>query len=472
MDRTHLSRALSTATTLVVSLAMPVYAVDVSNVTITEIKSDTATIQWKTDTETDGVLNYGLDSSVGIVRDTALDKTSHLLTIENLDPVTTYYFRVVSTDKDGNKGAAAGFVFTTKDDQHAQASKAIKDIKKVTDPEELKRVVDEVQQQAQDVIRAPSIIGSPKVEASSQEATISWSSDRPSNSMVQFSQDADFQGGSYDAAQGNSSESTTRHSVTLTGLNPSTLYHFQVSSSDTLGLKGISEDDTFRTKSILPSIQNLKISRIQETSAVVSWSTGDVKAKGRVEYKNMRTNVARTVGDPVLTTSHTIQVAGLEFGTRYQAIVYATNEAGEEMAGKPFTFITVRDVVPPQIMKVTNESTLYPSEDTKVQTIITWQTDEPANCTVSYTQGLVHDENNQGDSLPTETNPLTDHTQVVVGFAPATVYKFWVICNDVAGNESKSDDFVLITPIKEKNIIDIILENFQGTFGWVNKIGK
>jgi hypothetical protein len=45
-------------------------------------------------------------------------------------------------------------------------------------------------------------------------------------------------------------------------------------------------------------------------------------------------------------------------------------------------------------------------------------------------------------------------------------------CADEAGNTSKSDDFVLITPIKEKNIIDIILENFQGTFGWVNKIGK
>jgi hypothetical protein len=472
MHRMFLCRTSVLAALFIALAASPVFAIDISNVTITDIKSDSATISWKTDGETDGSVNYGLDSSVGIVRDAAFDKTAHLLTIENLDPVTTYYFRVVSSDKGGNKAATAGFVFTTKDDQHAQANKAIKEVKKVTDPEELKRVVDEVQQQAQDIIRPPSIIGSPKVEAGATEATISWTSDRSSNSMVQFSQDGDFQGGSYDGAQGNSGESTTRHSVTLTGLNPSTLYHFQVSSSDTLGLKGISEDDTFRTKSILPTIQNFKVSRIQETSANVSWSTGDVKAKGRIEYKNMRTKVARSVGDPVFTTSHNIQVTGLEFGTRYQATVFSTNEAGDETAGKPFIFITVRDVIPPQISKVTNESTLYPSEDTKVQTIITWQTDEPANCTVSYTQGLVHDENNQGDSLPTETNPLTDHTQVIVGFAPATVYKFWVVCADPSGNESKSDDFVLITPIKEKNIIDIILENFQGTFGWVNKIGK
>jgi hypothetical protein len=78
----------------------------------------------------------------------------------------------------------------------------------------------------------------------------------------------------------------------------------------------------------------------------------------------------------------------------------------------------------------------------------------------------------KNESLPPELNPLTKHTQVIVGFAPATVYKFWMKCHDEAGNESQSDDFVLITPIKEKNIIDIILENFQGTFGWVNNIGK
>jgi hypothetical protein len=31
---------------------------------------------------------------------------------------------------------------------------------------------------------------------------------------------------------------------------------------------------------------------------------------------------------------------------------------------------------------------------------------------------------------------------------------------------------VLITPDKQKSIVDVILQNFQGTFGWVNNIGK
>lgn len=473
-----MSRALFTYAALIGSaiagMTLVAHAAELSDVTLSAIGTSTATVTWKTDIPTDATINYGLDTSVGIVRDPTFDKTSHLLTIDNLDPITTYYFRVVSTDKDGNKSATAGLVFTTKDDQRAQANKAIKEVKKVTDPKELERVVEEVQNQAQDIIRPPSIIGSPKVETDSDRATISWTSDRSSNSMVEYSPDNEYTDGSdtYTGAQGDSAESTTKHSVTLGGLEPSTLYHFRVASSDTLGLKGVSEDDTFRTKSILPQLAGLKVSRIQETSAVVSWQTGTVKAKARVEYTNTRTKVAKSTGDPIYTTTHNVLLTGLEFGTRYTAIAYSTNEAGDEVASKPFSFITVRDVISPVISKVSNESTLFPSEDTKVQTIITWQTDEPASCTVSYTQGLVHDENNQGESLPPETNPLTSHTQVIVGFAPATVYKFWMVCADEAGNESKSDDYVLITPIKEKNIIDIILENFQGTFGWVNKIGK
>jgi hypothetical protein len=63
------------------------------------------------------------------------------------------------------------------------------------------------------------------------------------------------------------------------------------------------------------------------------------------------------------------------------------------------------------------------------------------------------------------------HVEVIVDFAPATVYQFWLNCLDEAGNAVQSENFVLFTPIQEKNIIDLILENFQSTFGWVKNIG-
>jgi hypothetical protein len=180
----------------------------------------------------------------------------------------------------------------------------------------------------------------------------------------------------------------------------------------------------------------------------------------------------KIAGSPIFVSNQKIQLTGLEFGTRYTATITATNQAGDNYDSKPFAFLTTRDVVPPEISKVKNESTLFPGDDAKVQTIVSWVTDEPASCQVFYTQGLVHDASTQANSFPKEVDPITNHTQVIVGFAPGTVYKFWLVCDDIAGNETQSEDYVMITPIKEKNIIDIILENFQGAFGWVNKVGK
>jgi superfamily II DNA/RNA helicase len=64
----------------------------------------------------------------------------------------------------------------------------------------------------------------------------------------------------------------------------------------------------------------------------------------------------------------------------------------------------------------------------------------------------------------------TNHVEVITDFAPATVYQFWLNCLDDAGNAIQSENFVLFTPIQEKNIIDLILENFESTFGWVKNI--
>ncbi len=455
-------------------LGVRVYAADVvqiSNVLISDISLTTATVKWSTDVKTDATINYGLDSNTGLVRDPTFDLKDHQLTITNLDPGTQYHFRVISTDDQGNKSATAGFVFTTRG---TPAQKIQQDIKKITDPEQLKEIEQAVQDQAQDQLRPPSIIGSPKIVAESDYAVFTWTTDRESGSQVQLASEAEYNAQSanpYTISQGASEAAVTKHTVKVVGLKPSTVYHFKIYSKDSFNLIGTTEDDTFRTKSILPKIANLKVTRVQEDSATVSWSTGDVLAKGTVEYKNNRTKRSNTTGDPLFTTTHTVKLGNLEFGTRYTAVITATNQGGDQVVSDPFTFLTVRDVIPPAIAKVKNESTLFPGDEVKVQTIVTWVTDEPTFCTVFYTQGL-GGPGSKVENAPRESNPLTDHTSVIVGFVPGTVYKYWVECDDVAGNNSRSEDFVLITPIKEKNIIDIILENFQGTFGWVNKVGK
>lgn len=465
------AQVLFVAAAIFLAFLAPAYAAEITGVSITGVTGNSATIQWNTDTHTDATVHYGIDTSYGTVRDPSIDSKAHALTITNLDPSTTYHFQVESADEQGNKSATAGFVFTT---TGTQSQKINKEIQKVTDPAELEKIAEQVKSTAADILRPPAIVGAPKVVAETTEATITWSTDRESNSMVALVPEAEYQAGSsdpYTINQGDPRESVTQHTVRVIGLEPSTTYHFQASSEDGAGLSGATEDDTFTTKSILPVINNIKISRIQETSATISWNTGNVLAQGLVDFTDTRTKKTKTAGDPVYTTKHSVLLAGLTFGTRYKVLVRASNQGGDEVVSKELTFITVRDVISPVISKVNNESTLFPSDDVKIQTIITWLTDEPAYCQLFYIQGLVRDASSEG-SMPKETNPLTAHTQVIVGFSPGSVYKFWVQCHDEAKNPTQSEDFVLITPIKEKNIVDLILSNFQGTFGWVNNIGK
>jgi hypothetical protein len=195
-----------------------------------------------------------------------------------------------------------------------------------------------------------------------------------------------------------------------------------------------------------------------------------VPAKALVEYQDQTTGAQSSVGRPTLATTHQMRLADLTLGTRYVAFVTAENSGGDRIKSQPIQFITVRDIAPPIITNVTNESTLFPGGESRIQTIVEWDTDEDSSCLMTYQEGVA------GGTEPytiekEQVQYSTNHVEVVVDFAPATVYQFYLDCTDQAGNTIKSENFVLFTPIQEKNIIDLILENFESTFGWVKNIG-
>jgi hypothetical protein len=264
-------------------------------------------------------------------------------------------------------------------------------------------------------------------------------------------------------------DSTKDHEVLLTGLRAATTYHFQVESEDAFGLSATGDDVTFTTKSPIPTIEDVQIIKIEEDSATFAWST-DIPAAGSVVYENTVTGEVRSEGSPEFLTTQTVRLTDLTLGVTYVAVVKAENEQGEPSESDPITFKTIRDVEPPVISRVNNESTLYPGAETRIQTIVSWSTDEPSFCKLFYSQGLTPVE----DAVEMDENgePTVDHVRVITEFLPSTVYKFWVSCKDRSGNEKRSENFVLFTPEKEKSIIDIILENFEGTFGWIKNIGK
>jgi len=504
--------------TLVLSLGAPQLAIaqsndreapEIANLEITDINDTSLTITWETDEDADSAVNYGLQPNYGIARIPLSEddeRTAHSVTLDNLEPGRTYYFRVVSADENGNQGISADYRIVTagtpqagdganngdgpqdgtgagegdSPDPESQITtdeindstatlRIIEQIKKITDPQELQEIVNETVKAVQGITEDLTIVGPPTVIPETTTAVVKWTTDRVASSEVVFSPTNSFDGANYEFSQNSTGADTTDHEVRLIGLNAFTEYSFRVISTDEFNITGESRNFTFQTKATAPEIRNLRVVKVEENAATLAWDT-TVPAKALVEYQDQTTGAQNSVGRPTLATTHQMRLADLTLGTRYVAFVTAENSGGDRERSRPIQFITVRDIAPPIITNVTNESTLFPGSESRIQTIIAWATDEPSSCLLTYQEGVAGG-----------TEPFTiekdvvqynsSHVEVVTDFAPATVYQFYLTCTDEAGNSIQSENFVLFTPIQEKNIIDLILENFESTFGWVQNIG-
>lgn len=466
----------------------------ISGIKVSDVTATSSVITWETNELSDSMINYGLDKNYGISRDPRFDKLEHKIILDNLLDDTTYYFRITSSDANGNQGISSDYSFTTealtkkpeipgegiseevlKEGSGGLSEQGVEQIlqaiQKITDESELKKIKEQVESQAKEVVSPPTIIlDMANVEVGEDYAIIPWRTDKPANSIVALVRDADFNpdvDDPYFWKEGEPDELVLDHRVEVNGLSPATVYHFQVSSESDLGLTGKSDDKTFKTKSVLPEIYNIQIVKIEEEAATIRWTT-NVPCSAIIEYTNLNNNESKLEGNSSFVSIHSIRLKNLIFDTYYSVVIKVESEDGEQAESNPLTFITTRDKYPPVIAKVNTESTLYPGSENRIQTIASWETDEPAMCQLFYHQGLVMA--NEPDTLEKEDDYTTKHVQVVTNFLPSTVYKFWIVCEDEAENKGRSEDFTMLTPTQEESIIDIILKNFENSFGWVKKL--
>ncbi len=462
------------------------------NVQVSGINATSSIITWETDEMSDSLINFGLDKSYGIVRDPRADKKEHTIILENLTAGTNYFFRITSTDADGNQGISSDFTFSTEkieqppeytgyQEEITQEGTAglnevgveevLQAIKSISSEETLEEIQKELKTKAEEIVSPPTIIlDYADVEVGTDYATITWKTDKEANSIVALAVEGDYDPGSEDPyvwREGQPDEMVLEHTVQITGLQPATVYHFQVSSKSVLDLTGFSSDKTFKTKSILPEIYNISLTKIEEDSATIRYTT-NVPCSSIIEYTNLNSGETKLEGNSIYITMNQTKLSNLIFDTYYSFIIKVESEDGEKAQSDPITFITIKDEAPPVIAKVNTESTLYPGSENKIQTIASWETDEPAQCQLFYHQGLISID--EPDNLQKEEDYATRHVQVVTNFLPSTVYKFWIICNDEADNAGKSADYTMLTPTQEESIIDIIIKNFESSFGWLKKV--
>jgi len=174
----------------VANLAPPV----ISNVSVSNVTSSTASISWTTDQPSSSQVDYGTTTNYG--SSTPLNPTlvtSHSASLTALTPSTTYHFIVLSQDSNPTVSASSDATFTT-------------------------------------LIDAPPVISGVSSSPSSSSMVVSWTTDKPATSQVNYGTST-----SYGLSTPLDSTLVTSHSVTMSGLAPSTTYDFRLDSTDSLG---------------------------------------------------------------------------------------------------------------------------------------------------------------------------------------------------------------------------------------------
>ena len=187
----------------------------IPEVNVSDITETSATITWTTDKPATSKVEYGETEDYGTT--TPLDEeltTSHSVTLDGLEPNTTYYYRVISQDASGNEATSEG------------------DLRTLATADETPPTISEVN--VSDITESG--------------ATITWATDEPATSQVEYGKTED-----YGSETTENTKLSNSHSVTLTGLASSTTYYFKIISKDASGNEAISAtNQTFETVTSIP----------------------------------------------------------------------------------------------------------------------------------------------------------------------------------------------------------------------------
>jgi hypothetical protein len=182
----------------------------ISLIGMLKITGNTATVAWTTDAPATGQVEYGKTSLYGA--STTINGGyiyDHALEVKQLSPGTTYHYRVLSHDKNGNEVVSSDQIFST-----------------VSPSDSTAPVVSDIS--TTDVTHA--------------SATISWVTGELTTSQIQYDTNM-----SYSNITPLDTMLLYNHTVTLNNLTNGKAYHFKIIATDPAGNTSTSADTIFVT---------------------------------------------------------------------------------------------------------------------------------------------------------------------------------------------------------------------------------
>ncbi|MFH0854631.1 MAG: fibronectin type III domain-containing protein [bacterium] len=487
----------------------------ISNISVSDITTDSAVVSWRTNELSNGFVEYGKNTDYGhVTSNRNINTLTHSTLLSWLDPDTTYHYRILAVDSWGNWAQSDDQTFTAdkklseekklfeqiedlaevKDNKSAEdlfvnaaiaAQKAMSIIEELSTKVSINRVEKTFSTQLENwkkmasVIPPPLMSGEPKVITTATTAMIAWRTDKESNSLVAIASDGLFniakdKENPYSQIVGEPNDLTTAHVVTVYDLEPDTTYHYQVRSQAPLGPMAKSPDFTFKTKTETLEITNYAVQNISNEKAIFKWVT-NMETDSMVKYIPYRDNKliveeAKEAANSAMSIIHEIEIDNFEAGVIYN-IILSGKDLNKNIAEKEIpAFSTANDDLPPIIYQAQTDSALSPGKDAKVQTIISWLTNEPATGRVFYMKGIGNNAEDFNEQTAMDNNFSKKHISVITKFDAGAVYSFRVESVDSGGNVALSKIYTILTPRQKESVFQLIMKNFEKTFGWVSKL--
>ncbi len=191
---------------------------------------------------------------------------------------------------------------------------------------------------------APTISAVASTNITGNSATITWTTNEPATSQVNYGLTT-----SYGATTTLDTNLVTSHSVLVSGLSPSTTYHYRVRSKDAAGNEKVGTDSKFTTSAVVdtqpPTVPtNLAASAVSSSQINLTWtaSTDNVGVARYLVFRN-----GSQVG---MTPATNFSDTGLSPLTTYTYTVAAQDAAGNTSAQSSSTQATTLlapDTTPP-----------------------------------------------------------------------------------------------------------------------------
>ncbi len=390
-----------------------------------------AKIDWSTDRDSDSKVAYG--TSPGTYLDSEPSNsdqvTDHSISLSNLAPGTTYYYKAKWTDEDGNTGSSEEKSFTT-------------------DP-------------------APTVTDPKLKRAGLTEIDLEFKLKGASKVKIYFGETASF--GGIKELQTSTVESL--YTASIDKLLDGKKYFYKINTFDSEGSEYEGSILSFETMP-RPKISTVRLQEVRgtaQTTMLVSWFTNTETSSIVTYYPEGNIADARDeVNVALRKDEHKIVLKSLLPQTNYVLVVKGRDRSGNEAQSEPQKFTTSTDTRPPQIADLRIEGSTIASKDSTqdqtAQLTISWNTDEPSTSQVEFGEGTgaTYAQKTQEDS-----NLSLSHVVVISGLIPSKVYHLHAVNRDKAGNIGTSVDTVTITPKATDNALDLVLKNLQNIFGFL-----